>query len=129
MTTFVFICFISFFFFKQKTAYEVRISDWSSDVCSSDLLPRHAERMGRSTRGARSAPHHRRGPVDARFRRICRTAREALRREFSASGPAPYLFHHRRMVGRDRTRGRLYIGLLQLARPEREFSPDRKSFV
>src|SRR3546814_6356548 len=29
-----------FFFFKQKTAYEMRISDWSSDVCSSDL--RHA---------------------------------------------------------------------------------------
>src|SRR3546814_10184089 len=27
-----------FFFFKQKTAYEVRMSDWSSDVCSSDLL-------------------------------------------------------------------------------------------
>src|SRR3546814_1345534 len=29
---------LSFFFFKQKTAYEMRISDWSSDVCSSDLL-------------------------------------------------------------------------------------------
>src|SRR3546814_4602952 len=29
--------FCSFFFFKQKTAYEMRISDWSSDVCSSDL--------------------------------------------------------------------------------------------
>src|SRR3546814_3888978 len=28
---------VFFFFFKQKTAYEVRISDWSSDVCSSDL--------------------------------------------------------------------------------------------
>src|SRR3546814_1774254 len=28
-----------FFFFKQKTAYELRISDWSSDVCSSDLIP------------------------------------------------------------------------------------------
>src|SRR3546814_5397370 len=28
-----------FFFFKQKTAYEMRISDWSSDVCSSDLVP------------------------------------------------------------------------------------------
>src|SRR3546814_3970419 len=27
------------FFFKQKTAYEMRISDWSSDVCSSDLSP------------------------------------------------------------------------------------------
>src|SRR3546814_3464341 len=31
-----------FFFFKQKTAYEMRISDWSSDVCSSDLLRRPA---------------------------------------------------------------------------------------
>src|SRR3546814_19196264 len=30
------LCF--FFFFKQKTAYEMRISDWSSDVCSSDLV-------------------------------------------------------------------------------------------
>src|SRR3546814_3036029 len=30
--------FLMFFFFKQKTAYEMRISDWSSDVCSSDLL-------------------------------------------------------------------------------------------
>src|SRR3546814_5294759 len=30
-------CFV-FFFFKQKTAYEMRISDWSSDVCSSDLI-------------------------------------------------------------------------------------------
>src|SRR3546814_1741077 len=29
---------ISIFFFKQKTAYEMRISDWSSDVCSSDLI-------------------------------------------------------------------------------------------
>src|SRR3546814_8614765 len=37
-------CFVSlsivFFFFKQKTAYEMRISDWSSDVCSSDLMAR-----------------------------------------------------------------------------------------
>src|SRR3546814_20646985 len=32
------LCF-SVFFFKQKTAYEMRISDWSSDVCSSDLIP------------------------------------------------------------------------------------------
>src|SRR3546814_5595796 len=30
-------CSITFFFFKQKTAYDMRISDWSSDVCSSDL--------------------------------------------------------------------------------------------
>src|SRR3546814_5182026 len=32
------LCTFSFFFFKQKTAYEMRISDWSSDVCSSDLI-------------------------------------------------------------------------------------------
>src|SRR3546814_18396869 len=31
------VCVVFFFFFKQKTAYELRISDWSSDVCSSDL--------------------------------------------------------------------------------------------
>src|SRR3546814_18723103 len=31
------VIFIDFFFFKHKTAYEMRISDWSSDVCSSDL--------------------------------------------------------------------------------------------
>src|SRR3546814_13076025 len=30
--------YVVFFFFKQKTAYEMRISDWSSDVCSSDLF-------------------------------------------------------------------------------------------
>src|SRR3546814_8980448 len=35
--------FVSVFFFKQKTAYEMRISDWSSDVCSSDLLVRGVE--------------------------------------------------------------------------------------
>src|SRR3546814_4279527 len=32
---------ILFFFFKQKTAYDVRISDWRSDVCSSDLVLAH----------------------------------------------------------------------------------------
>src|SRR3546814_1328085 len=49
---------VLFFFFKQKTAYEMRISDWSSDVCSSDL-PREAPwdrsravaAPGRSARG------------------------------------------------------------------------------
>src|SRR3546814_1044277 len=34
---------VLFFFFKQKTAYEMRISDWSSDVCSSDLALRALE--------------------------------------------------------------------------------------
>src|SRR3546814_5331089 len=35
-----------FFFFKQKTAYEMRISDWSSDVCSSDLMHARMARHG-----------------------------------------------------------------------------------
>src|SRR3546814_2028477 len=35
---------VLFVFFKQKTAYEMRISDWSSDVCSSDLRARGIER-------------------------------------------------------------------------------------
>src|SRR3546814_6054646 len=34
------VVYLLFFFFKQKTAYEMRISDWSSDVCSSDLSSR-----------------------------------------------------------------------------------------
>src|SRR3546814_13145837 len=38
-----------FFFFKQKTAYEMRISDWSSDVCSSDL--QLAKQIGRPDLG------------------------------------------------------------------------------
>src|SRR3546814_14859313 len=46
-----------FFFFKQKTAYEMRISDWSSDVCSSDLpgLDPDGEEMDRTGPAAASA--------------------------------------------------------------------------
>src|SRR3546814_7408137 len=45
---------VIFFFFKQKTAYEMRISDWSSDVCSSDL---HQGEVGQDRRrGHRSWP-------------------------------------------------------------------------
>src|SRR3546814_10307291 len=35
-----------FFFYKQKTAYEMRISDWSSDVCSSDLVMAFISALG-----------------------------------------------------------------------------------
>src|SRR3546814_1284704 len=44
-----------FFFFKQKTAYEMRISDWSSDVCSSDLV--NAWRCGRAEGAALASGH------------------------------------------------------------------------
>src|SRR3546814_5020874 len=40
------VCLVFFFFFKQKTAYEMRISDWSSDVCSSDLQDQSARADG-----------------------------------------------------------------------------------
>src|SRR3546814_6999203 len=40
-----------FFFFKQKTAYEMRISDWSSDVCSSDLALRRRPVVDRVDHG------------------------------------------------------------------------------
>src|SRR3546814_8519271 len=55
---------VFFFFFKQKTAYEMRISDWSSDVCSPDLLRgpamlrlvTQAESLGLRSHACRSSP-------------------------------------------------------------------------
>src|SRR3546814_10491904 len=64
------LCF--FFFFKQKTAYEMRISDWSSDVCSSDLRASRYRGTG-SRRGGSSRRRWRsdrnpgcRGPANSR---------------------------------------------------------------
>src|SRR3546814_13896902 len=54
-----------FFFFKQKTAYEMRISDWSSDVCSSDLRKRD-RRHPRRPVGGDDQPRARRHVGDAR---------------------------------------------------------------
>src|SRR3546814_11636302 len=56
------------FFFKQKTAYEMRISDWSSDVCSSDL-PGHVpmqlikENMDKQLHDCYEAPFYTLGPL------------------------------------------------------------------
>src|SRR3546814_13462141 len=63
-----------FFFFKQKTAYEMRISDWSSDVCSSDLTP--------STR--------RRLPAQGRGRPLCEGDRDRCHVSRSAPFQAPH---------------------------------------
>src|SRR3546814_3494738 len=55
-----------FFFFKQKTAYEMRISDWSSDVCSSDLHIGDPPALPGTDRGADEEPEqHSRPPRDA----------------------------------------------------------------
>src|SRR3546814_5507735 len=53
----MFSCFY-FFFFKQKTAYEMRISDWSSDVCSSDLGRWQREALTEAGNSATSLPLH-----------------------------------------------------------------------
>src|SRR3546814_14636803 len=52
-----------FFFFKQKTAYEMRISDWSSDVCSSDLV--EAGIAAHLAVGGHVDHHHAQRPVAA----------------------------------------------------------------
>src|SRR3546814_3268636 len=70
------------FFFKQKTAYEMRISDWSSDVCSSDLKPliassrefqeldpRQAEKIMRARRRDLDVDLHQQIAQDPRFAR------------------------------------------------------------
>src|SRR3546814_1293106 len=68
--------FICFFFFKQKTAYEMRISDWSSDVCSSDL-----------PRGIYERPHKRVDPVALSIRPSREIYEEIVRRAKQSSRP------------------------------------------
>src|SRR3546814_5770024 len=82
-----YVYFLHFFFFKQKTAYDMRISDWSSDVCSSDLrlFPEEAEARqfkeelsildAAMAKGALTTENHRR-------------AVEALRHEFTGLAEA-----------------------------------------
>src|SRR6058998_4160839 len=59
-------CVVCFFFFKQKTAYEMVMSDWSSDVCSSDLAGTGPPAGWRSTSGRSRAP----GPSGSEERRV-----------------------------------------------------------
>src|SRR3546814_5276865 len=76
---------MSFFFFKQKTAYELRISDWSSDVCSSDLGHRRLRRTPAQPRGRRARAWHRL-PAGAQAARAQR--RRARRVAAGGSDPA-----------------------------------------
>src|SRR3546814_4061465 len=75
----------SVFFFKQKTAYEVRISDWSSDVCSSDLRQRPPRSSwGRSTSSPAALP----GPTVVSRRPRCPALGRAAREPAATSAPA-----------------------------------------
>src|SRR3546814_15587735 len=65
-----------FFFFKQKTAYEMRISDWSSDVCSSDLY----SRQGRSCHSRRLCRHRQVGDAGGGARGVGASGLSCARR-------------------------------------------------
>src|SRR3546814_5586799 len=81
-----------FFFFKQKTAYEMRISDWSSDGCSSDLqVPRllhHRGVLARSGGRARSIGHRAQGPPQHQALHAPAHPRALPRRVADGPGPA-----------------------------------------
>src|SRR3546814_2534342 len=78
-----------FFFFKQKTAYEMRISDWSSDVCSSDL--RYDAIGGKAVVGPadRDADHDRLAVGDPRFRAHDRRMHDPLTVDHAAEAARP----------------------------------------
>src|SRR3546814_12119466 len=78
-----------FFFFKQKTAYEMRISDWSSDVCSSDLL--HVVGHHAGGRARRRLVRERRKPLP---RGICVRRQAAGRAQRSSRGSLSGLPSH-----------------------------------
>src|SRR3546814_4407232 len=93
------LCFVLyyFFFFKQKTAYEMRISDWSSDVCSSDLLIvlAHGDFLQAAYDGGQPCS-------------VCRHGREGPKPAFGAIGQqsvyGKHIVHHRseeRRVGKE----------------------------
>src|SRR3546814_8593647 len=90
---------VSFFFFKQKTAYEMRSSDWSSDVCSSDLITVGADHLG-----------DRNGRDQARTRRPDRRPRRPARLAQSWAGACENAVRqHRCRAGGGRGDGRLVV--------------------
>src|SRR3546814_1578306 len=98
-----------FCFFKQKTAYEVRISDWSSDVCSSDLIhpaclgadqaARIVEDMTAKQDGMAAVGHHDVAAVDDRGR-----GADLLEQEAVVDVRAGLLFQEIPGIGRERRR-------------------------
>src|SRR3546814_14697131 len=87
-----------FFFFKQKTAYEMRISDGSSDVCSSDLRRTSAAPAGSRMRGAaismRSNPAFR--PIRSEERRVGKECVSTCRSRWS-----PYHYKKKHSLSRN----------------------------
>ena len=69
-------CYFFFFFFKQKTAYEIYQCDWSSDVCSSDLFLVEIRRPVRRDFIAADAPAYR--PAAVEWRGLPRPDRKSV---------------------------------------------------
>src|SRR3546814_5383138 len=109
-------------FFKKKTAYEMRISDWSSDVCSSDLRidlpapvsPVSAERPGRNSRSSRSI---------STTSRMARLTSMAVR-PASAPGAATRVLEHVAQPG-----ALLFLGLQVFAARSEEHTSELQSLM
>src|SRR3546814_16539821 len=95
----MFRCFV--FFFKQKTAYEMRISDWSSDVCSSDLGGRNPLRCGGRQCGPEVGRHCADRTVPERSRR---TRSRGGRYRQGSPGRAGKRLRRNRVVARESQR-------------------------
>src|SRR3546814_6085252 len=84
-----------FFFFKQKTAYEMRISDWSSDVCSSDLKasasPLSTKLLQVRVWRGFTSPIWQRGAADHSEPRSCSTSRCGMLRLRAFCSPSNFI--------------------------------------
>src|SRR3546814_12713342 len=101
-----------FFFFKQKTAYEMRISDWSSDVCSSDLPDGGSRpRPSRSCRSSRGGCWGLRSLLSSRLARAIRAA------VGNARGAPPESLYHLCPAHRQHRRAAPLLGLGPRRRP------------
>src|SRR3546814_8605330 len=104
----MFFFFLFIFFFKQKTAYEMRISDWSSDVCSSDLIAAAFRMLGVHNRVSAVAMMQARAFDDSADETYLpglleeRRGRPMLRRNFSGVSQISY-----RQIGRASCRERV----------------------
>src|SRR3546814_6770174 len=87
------------FFFKQKTAYEMRISDWSSDVCSSDLYRRRSETLQVQPE-LRQFGRPRLQPVTSRLVQFHNLGKkQGLRRDAAAFHGAAHAFKDKSLMG------------------------------
>src|SRR3546814_13912018 len=105
---------LCFFFCKQKTAYEMRISDWSSDVCSSDLRP------GPRYTSYPTAPQFAASFGEAQFREVARASNEdPIPRRLSLYVHVPFCVSPcfycgcNRIITRDHGRGATYLHRLE----------------